>query len=95
MLFQFVVACSCDIVVLFMICLGGEIIIDAYDISNDVYQLRWYQFSSNSKYMVKFMIATTQKPYYFAAFKSLNCSLETFTNVRFTFHFCLAFFRLI
>lgn len=65
-----------------MICLGGEIIIHAYDLSNDFYQLFWYQFNSNSKYMIWFMIGHTQKPYYFASFKSLNCSLETFTNVR-------------
>ncbi|XP_031617421.1 odorant receptor 13a-like [Contarinia nasturtii] len=81
MLFQLFAACSCDILVLFMFCLGGEIIIDAYDVSNSVYQLNWYQFDSNSKYMVWFMIGHSQKPYYFASFKSINCSLETFTEI--------------
>lgn len=81
MLFQLFAACSCDILILFMICLGGEIIIHSYDLSVDAYHLFWYQYNSNSKYMVWFLIRHTQKPYYFASFKSLNCSLETFTNV--------------
>lgn len=87
MLFQLFAACSCDILILFMICLGGEIIIHAYDLSNDAYHLFWYQYESRSKYMVWFLIRHTQKAYYFASFKSLNCSLETFTNVRLLFYF--------
>lgn len=81
MLFQLFAACSCDILILFMICLGGEIIIHSYDLSVDAYQLFWYQYNSSSKFLVWFIIRHTQKAYYFASFKSLNCSLETFTNV--------------
>lgn len=90
MLFQCLAACSCDVVVLFMICISGEIIIHAHDISNDVYKLCWYRFDSKSKYVVWFMIARTQRPYYFASFKTVNCSLETFINVKcekFLIHF--------
>lgn len=90
MLFQFIAACSCDVVVLFMICVNGEIIIHAQDISNDVYQLVWYQFDPKSKYTVWIMIARTQQPYYFASFKTVNCSLETFINVK-----CLDSFQLL
>lgn len=82
MLFQCLAACSCDVVVLFMICVSGEIIIHALDISNDVYQLAWYQFDPKSKYAVWIMIARTQQLYYFASFKTVNCSLETFINVK-------------
>lgn len=96
MLFQLFAACSCDIVILFMICLGGEIIIHANDISNDVYQLNWYQFNTSSKYIVRQMIARTQSPYYFASFKSLNCSLSTFLNVWFAYccYHCIFFWHL-
>lgn len=81
MLFQLFAACSCDILILFMICLAGEIIIHAYDLSDNIYQMSWYRFDANSKYMVWFMIGHTHKPYYFATFKCLNCSLETFMQV--------------
>lgn len=81
MLFQFVAVCSCDTAILFMICVGGQIIIHAHDFSDNVYGLRWYQFGTPSKFIVWLMIARTQKPYQFAAFKTVNCSLETFTNV--------------
>lgn len=81
MVFQLVAACSCDVLILFMICVSGEIIIHAHDISSDVYKLLWYQYNSQSKYIVWLMIARTQKPHYFASYKSINCSLETFINV--------------
>lgn len=86
MLFQLFAACSCDILILFMICLAGEIIIHTNDISNDVYHLDWYQFNATSKHIVRLMIARSQIPYYFASFKSLNCSLATFLNVWFAYH---------
>lgn len=82
MLFQCLAACSCDVVVLFMICISGEIIIHAHDISDDVYKLFWYRFDSKSKYVVWLMIARTQRPYYFASLTTVNCSLETFINVK-------------
>lgn len=81
MVFQLVAACSCDVLILFMFCVSGEIIIHAHEISVDVYKLLWYRFDARSKYIVWLMIARTQKPYYFASYKGINCSLETFINV--------------
>lgn len=81
MIFQMVVVCACVIQVLFTYCLCGEIIIDAHDISDDVYKLFWYRFDSKSKYIVWLMIARTQKPYHFASFQGINCSMETFLTV--------------
>lgn len=81
MLLQFIAACSCDILILFMFCVGGEIIISANNISNDIYQLCWYNYNSWAKYNVWLMIARTQKPYRFADCTALNCCLATFTNV--------------
>lgn len=81
MIFQMVVVCACVIQVLFTYCLCGEIMIDAYDISDDVYKLFWYRFDSKSKYIVWLMIARTQKPYHFASFQGINCSMETFLTV--------------
>lgn len=75
-------ACFCDISILFMVCIGGEIIIGAYDISTDVYQLGWYEFDVRAKYIICLMIARTQKPYQFADYKTLNCCLATFINVK-------------
>lgn len=82
MFFQMVAACSCDVVILFMFCVSGEIIIHSYDISNDVYSLPWYQFDANAKTAVQLMIRRTKKPYHFASYKSVNCSVETFIIVR-------------
>lgn len=81
MLLQFFAASLCDVMVLFIYCSGGEIVIHACEISNDVYQLNWYQFDGTTKMWIRLMIARTQKPYYFGSFKTLNCSLETFAGV--------------
>lgn len=86
-LFQLFAACSVDVLILFIFCLAGEIIIEANDLSSDAYSLDWYQYNWRSKYIVWFMILRTQKYYYFASFKSLNCSLETFVNVWLQFYF--------
>lgn len=80
-LFQLFAACSVDVLILFIFCLAGEIIIAANDLSSDAYSLDWYRYNCRSKYIVWFLILRTQKDYYFASFKSLNCSLETFVNV--------------
>lgn len=94
MLFQFIAVCMCDILVLFIYCFGGEIVIYAYDISSDVYQLNWYQFNRKSKMLIRLMIARTQKPYNFASLKAFNCSLETFANVWSNFFFYFVFHAL-
>lgn len=88
MIFLFVAACLCDILILFIFCLSGEIIIHSNDISNDVYQLNWYRFDKKSKYFVFQLIIRAQKPYYFASWKTINCSLETFALV--SYH-CICF----
>lgn len=82
MLYQLIAACSADIVILFMFCVGGEMIIGAFDISTDVYQLCWYEYDARAKYIVWLMIARTQKPYQFADYKTLNCCLAAFINVK-------------
>lgn len=87
-LFQLVAACSCDIVVLFLFCVSGEIIIDSHDISDDVYNLFWYQFDAKSKLAVRLMIARTQKPYRFTSYETINCSLETYIIVWIWNRFC-------
>lgn len=81
MIFQMVAACSCDVVILFMFCVSGEIVIHFNDISNDVYSLPWYQFDARAKFAVYLMIFRTQKPYQFAPYKTINCSLELFILV--------------
>lgn len=81
MFFQMVAACSCDVVILFLFCVSGEIVIHSNDISNDVYSLPWYQFDEKAKFAVYLMVFRTQKPYHFAPYKSINCSLELFIIV--------------
>lgn len=95
MVIQFVVVCSCDLLVLSIICFSGEKMSNAHDISFDIYSLYWYQFDDKSKYIVWFMIARTQKTYYFASYKGLNCSLEMFISVRIgLLNFWISFFLL-
>lgn len=65
-----------------MFCAGGEMVIGAVDISTDVYKLHWYEYDNRAKYIVRLMIARTQKPYQFADYKTLNCCLATFVNVK-------------
>lgn len=79
--FELIAVCYCDIIALFVFCISGEIIIHSHDISNDVYQLNWYEFDTKSIFAVFLMIARTQEPYRFTLYESINCSLETFVIV--------------
>lgn len=81
-LLQCLAVCFCDLSILFAYCYCGEIVTQACDISNDLYHTRWYAFGHNEQRSILLAIMRTQKPYQFASFPQLNCSLETFANVR-------------
>lgn len=82
-LFQMFAACSCDTLIIFIFCFGGDVIIDAQDISDDIYQLPWYQFDANAKHIVRIMMRRAELPFiFFTAYKQINFSLDTFTSVR-------------
>lgn len=82
MFYQLIAACFCDILILFMFCFGGEMIIDAFDISTDVYKIRWYEYDERAKYIIRLMMARAQKPYQFADYKTINCCSAAFINVK-------------
>lgn len=79
---QCLAVCTCDIIVLFVYCASGELIADACDISDAVYQLRWYNYDEKLKYTIRTVIARSQKPYTFSSCSFLNCSFQTFAQVR-------------
>lgn len=79
---QCLAVCACDLSILFAYCYCGEIVTQACKISNNLYHTRWYAFERNEQRSFLFAIMRTQKPYKFASFPQLNCSLETFADVR-------------
>lgn len=50
-----------------MFCAGGKMVIGAFDVSTNIYQLCWYyEYDVQAKNIVQLMIAWTQEPYQFA-----------------------------
>lgn len=78
---QCLAVCACDLIILFVYCCCGEMVSDACDISNTVYQLHWYNYDNQLKYAIRTVIRRTQKSYKFSSCAALNCSLETFAQV--------------
>lgn len=86
---QCLAVCACDLIILFVYCCCGELVSDACDISNTVYQLHWYNYDNQLKYAIRTVIRRTQKSYKFSSCAALNCSLETFAQVCVQFYFYL------
>ncbi|GAB0092370.1 hypothetical protein DMENIID0001_073600 [Sergentomyia squamirostris] len=74
-------AIQCNIQI-FTICWFSSLVANqSLQISNDLYFLNWYEFSSEDKDRIRFMIMQSQKVIEYNGFGIFKCNLSTFVHV--------------
>lgn len=80
---MFVVIFSSGTVIMYVLTYFATIIsLKISNISNVVYEEKWYKYPKLFDIYVLMLIQATQKPQYFTGYKIVYCNLETFVGVR-------------
>lgn len=79
-----VLAMTCLLPFLFLICYVGEIVTTVYlDLADAIYEISWYLCPVREQFYIIPMLLHADKPIYFESIGSLNCSHEAFAKVIF------------
>lgn len=66
----------------FIFCYFAESVTSrSFEIAEIVYDVTWYEFSMDSRRLIKLWIQRAQKPFYFKGLGMVTCSMETFLAV--------------